>query len=62
MLLKYINLKYFEIENEVTEIKNRMISRKCTSNDYAELALAIARLEATADVLGDISKILHKWS
>lgn len=60
-LLQYINRRYCEAENEVMELKDRMMYRKVSSGDYAELALAYARQEAQFEILTDIVKILQKW-
>lgn len=61
MLLKYINRKYYEVENDVIEVKNRMIARRAHAGDYADLAIALARQEAIYEVLQEVMLILQNW-
>lgn len=59
MLLKYINRKYFETENDLIIVKNRISVRRSLPEDYTDLALQLARHEATIRILNDLTIILQ---
>lgn len=59
LLLKYINRKYYETENDLIIVKNRMSLRRSHPEDYMYLALELARHEATVRILNDLTIILQ---
>ena len=59
MLLKYIHRKYYETENELIRAKNRISVRRSLPEDYTDIALALARHDATIRILNDLTIILQ---
>ncbi len=61
MLLKYIHRKYYETENDLVRVKNRVSVRRPIAEDFMDLALQQARYEAANDILDDLTIILQNY-
>ena len=59
LLLKYINRKYCEAENDLIIVKNRMSIRRNVPEEYMYLAMELARHEASIRILNDLTIILQ---
>ncbi len=59
MLLKYINRKYYETENDLIIVKNRMSLRRSSAEDHMYLALELARYDTAIRILNDLTIILQ---
>lgn len=59
ILHQYINRKYYETENDLIIAKNRISVRRSLPEDYTDLALALARHDATIRILNDLTIILQ---
>ena len=59
LLLKYINRKYFETENDLIIAKNRMSIRRSSAEDHMYLAMELARYDTAVRILNDLTIILQ---